>query len=217
MRPHLTGRGPAPLLPLFSLVAGLLVSPGGAAHAGPAPPGDRAAPGRAAAALTVHGLGDVRGNPTLPAAGAHGTSVTRRSHAPGVIGATGIVHRPEPGAGPERGKLAAVVTRGRAAARRAFTASVPELPRKQPFTAYAMNYFTGEGPVVFRSGTEAEWYLFIDESGGRGYVPFESTGLDSERWTASAGHALPAGARHGTVLPVTQEEYERLLGAYTMG
>ncbi|MDH6500385.1 family 43 glycosylhydrolase [Streptomyces sp. SAI-149] len=72
----------------------------------------------------------------------------------------------------------------------------------------------GEGPTVFRSNTEKKWYLFIDEYGGRGYVPFETTDLDSGRWTPSADYQLPASPRHGTVLPVTQKEYDRLLAAY---
>lgn len=449
MRPHLTGRAFGSLLPLLSLVVGLLAFPGGTAEAGPVPPGDSAATARAAASLAVHGLDDVRGNLTLPATGAHGTSVTWRSHKPRVIDATGLVHRPQPGAGPERVELTAVVTRGRAVSRRTFTASVPELPRKQAYTGYAMSYFTGEGtadgeqirmalsrggdalhwqelnggkpvltsdlgteglrdpfvirspegdtfyqiatdlrmygggggswdqvqrtgsrsvmvwestdlvnwtdqrlvevapetagntwapeayydeelgsyvvfwasriysaddpehtgstynrmlyattrdfrtfsepavwhdpgysvidstvirhdgsyyrftkderntssdtpcskfitveksqeltsgtygfvadcvgkgsvdrgegPAVFRSHTEEKWYLLIDEFGGRGYVPFETDDLDSGTWTMSARYELPPGARHGTVLPVTQEEYERLLGAYAVG
>ncbi|OSZ56744.1 1,4-beta-xylanase [Streptomyces pharetrae CZA14] len=72
----------------------------------------------------------------------------------------------------------------------------------------------GEGPTVFKSNTEDKWYLFIDEYGGRGYVPFETTDLDSGAWIPSRGHRLPASPRHGTVLPVTQEEYDRLLAAY---
>ncbi|MFI1726984.1 family 43 glycosylhydrolase [Streptomyces sp. NPDC020489] len=72
----------------------------------------------------------------------------------------------------------------------------------------------GEGPTVFKSNTEEKWYLFIDEYGGRGYVPFETTDLDSGRWTPSANYQLPASPRHGTVLPVTQAEYDRLLAAY---
>lgn len=448
MPPHPAGhsarRAFAPPLPLLSLVVGLLALPGGgSAHAGPAPVGDRAATARAAAGLTVHGLDDVRGNLTLPATGAHGTSVVWRSGDPRVVDSTGLVHRPEPGAGPERVRLTAVVTRGRAATRRTFTATVPELPRKRAYTGYAMSYFTGEGsadgeqirmslslggdalhwqqlnggrpvltsdlgtgglrdpfvirspegdrffqiatdlrmyggggswdqvqrtgsrsimvwestdlvnwtdrrlveiapdtagnawapeayydeelgsyvvfwaskvyaaddpehtgstyntmlyattrdfrtfsepavwhdpghsvidstvirhagsyyrftkdernpspetpcskfitveksrdltsrsydfvadcvgrgaiargegPAVFRADTEEKWYLFIDEFGGRGYVPFETDDLDSGTWTMSTDHALPPGARHGTVLPVTQEEYERLLG-----
>jgi beta-xylosidase len=72
----------------------------------------------------------------------------------------------------------------------------------------------GEGPTVFKSNTEEKWYLFIDEYGGRGYVPFETTDLDSGRWTPSTNYQLPASPRHGTVLPVTQAEYDRLLAAY---
>ncbi|MFI9758655.1 family 43 glycosylhydrolase [Streptomyces sp. NPDC051963] len=72
----------------------------------------------------------------------------------------------------------------------------------------------GEGPTVFKSNTEEKWYLFIDEYGGRGYVPFETTDLDSGRWTMSANYQLPASPRHGTVMPVTQAEYDRLLAAY---
>jgi len=72
----------------------------------------------------------------------------------------------------------------------------------------------GEGPVVFKSNTGDKWYLFIDEYGGRGYVPFETTDLESGRWTACTAYQLPASPRHGTVLPVTREEYDRLLAAY---
>ncbi|NHC14173.1 immunoglobulin-like domain-containing protein [Motilibacter deserti] len=67
-----------------------------------------------------------------------------------------------------------------------------------------------EGPTVFKSNTEDKWYLFIDENGGRGYVPFETTDLESGNWTLSTNYQLPARPRHGTVLPVTQAEYDRL-------
>lgn len=72
----------------------------------------------------------------------------------------------------------------------------------------------GEGPTVFKSNTENKWYLFIDEYGSRGYVPFETTDLDSGKWTMSTNYQLPASPRHGTVMPVTQAEYDRLLSAY---
>ncbi|WNM34318.1 family 43 glycosylhydrolase [Streptomyces sp. Li-HN-5-11] len=72
----------------------------------------------------------------------------------------------------------------------------------------------GEGPTVFRSNTGKKWYLFIDEYGSRGYVPFETTDLDSGKWTPSVNYQLPASPRHGTVLPVTRAEYDRLLAAY---
>ncbi|MFB9683488.1 glycoside hydrolase family 43 protein [Amycolatopsis plumensis] len=68
----------------------------------------------------------------------------------------------------------------------------------------------GEGPLVFRSNTEKKWYLFIDEYGGAGYRPFETTDLDSGDWRPVAGAQLPGKPRHGTVLPVTRAEYDRL-------
>ncbi|TYP79344.1 immunoglobulin-like domain-containing protein [Paenibacillus methanolicus] len=68
----------------------------------------------------------------------------------------------------------------------------------------------GEGPTVFKSNTENKWYMFIDEFGGRGYVPFETTDLASGAWTLSANYNLPASPRHGTVIPVTRSEYDDL-------
>ncbi len=68
----------------------------------------------------------------------------------------------------------------------------------------------GEGPTIFKSNTEEKWYLFIDEFGGRGYVPFESTDLDSGTWRIPSDYQLPSRPRHGTVLPVTQAELGRL-------
>ncbi|NUO46270.1 MAG: family 43 glycosylhydrolase, partial [Streptomyces sp.] len=76
----------------------------------------------------------------------------------------------------------------------------------------AMN--AAEGPLVFKSNTEEKWYAFLDEFGGRGYIPFETTDLDSGVWTPVADYDLPSKPRHGTVLPVTQAEYDRLLRAY---
>ncbi|WP_338894697.1 family 43 glycosylhydrolase [Streptomyces sp. TG1A-60] len=71
-----------------------------------------------------------------------------------------------------------------------------------------------EGPLVFKSNTEEKWYAFLDEFGGRGYIPFETTDLASGQWTPSSDYDLPAKPRHGTVLPVTQAEYDRLLKTY---
>jgi beta-xylosidase len=68
----------------------------------------------------------------------------------------------------------------------------------------------GEGPTVFKSNAEEKWYLFIDEYGGRGYVPFETTDLGSGVWTVPADYRLPSSPRHGTVIPLTQAEHDRL-------
>ncbi|WP_461009893.1 RICIN domain-containing protein [Streptomyces capparidis] len=69
----------------------------------------------------------------------------------------------------------------------------------------------GEGPLVFKSNTDERWYMFIDEYGGRGYVPFTTTDLNVRQWAPVSGYSLPGRPRHGTVLPVTQAEYDRLL------
>ncbi|WP_255951886.1 family 43 glycosylhydrolase [Streptomyces odontomachi] len=75
----------------------------------------------------------------------------------------------------------------------------------------------GEGPTLFKSNTENKWYAFIDEFSGRGYVPFETTDLASGKWTLSQGYDLPASPRHGTVMPVTQAEYDRLADQWGAG
>ncbi|PZG02626.1 family 43 glycosylhydrolase [Micromonospora deserti] len=77
-------------------------------------------------------------------------------------------------------------------------------------TATSEGIARGEGPTVFKSNTEDKWYLFVDEFGGRGYVPFETTDLDGGQFTMSTGYDLPAHPRHGTILPVTKAELDRL-------
>ncbi|MGW9414926.1 immunoglobulin-like domain-containing protein [Arthrobacter cupressi] len=67
-----------------------------------------------------------------------------------------------------------------------------------------------EGPTVFKSNTGDKYYLFVDEFGGRGYIPLESASLENPDWKLSANYELPRAPRHGTVLPVTRTELERL-------
>jgi hypothetical protein len=73
----------------------------------------------------------------------------------------------------------------------------------------------GEGPTAFKSNTENRWYMFIDEFGGRGYVPFQTTDLASGQWQPVTSYTLPASPRHGTVLPVTSAELARVRAAYS--
>ncbi|MHA7965535.1 S-layer homology domain-containing protein [Paenibacillus sp. CAU 1782] len=68
----------------------------------------------------------------------------------------------------------------------------------------------GEGPTVVKSNTENKWYLFIDEFGRKGYVPFETTDLSSGNWIMSSNYNLPSNPRHGTVIPVTSSQYAAL-------
>ncbi|SPO05507.1 related to putative arabinase [Cephalotrichum gorgonifer] len=71
-----------------------------------------------------------------------------------------------------------------------------------------------EGPTVFRANegdvNGRKYYLFVDEYGGRGYVPLETESLESPRWRVSASYSLPRSPRHGTVIPVTAGELARL-------
>lgn len=67
-----------------------------------------------------------------------------------------------------------------------------------------------EGPTAFKSNIENKWYLFVDEFGGRGYIPLESTSLENPNWKVPASYKLPASPRHGTVIPVTQAELTAL-------
>jgi O-glycosyl hydrolase len=71
-----------------------------------------------------------------------------------------------------------------------------------------------EGPTIFKSNTEEKWYLFVDEFGGRGYVPLETKNLDSGKWTLSANYDLPSSPRHGTVIPVTKSQYDAISAKY---
>ncbi len=71
-----------------------------------------------------------------------------------------------------------------------------------------------EGPTVFESNpgdvNGDKFYLFVDEYGGRGYIPLETADIASPDWKVAAQYDLPASPRHGTVVPVTAAELEQL-------
>ncbi|KXS97431.1 hypothetical protein AC578_8821 [Pseudocercospora eumusae] len=71
-----------------------------------------------------------------------------------------------------------------------------------------------EGPTAFRANpgdaNGDKFYLFVDEYGGRGYVPLETADIANPSWKVSASYKLPTSPRHGTVLPVTTAELQRL-------
>ncbi|MCX5358278.1 hypothetical protein OG864_06160 [Streptomyces sp. NBC_00124] len=56
--------------------------------------------------------------------------------------------------------------------------------------------------------------MFMDEAGGRGYLPFHTDGLAEPDWSLQSDYRLPSPPRHGTVLPVTAEELARVRAAY---
>ncbi|GAA4192665.1 hypothetical protein GCM10022219_13330 [Microbacterium oryzae] len=73
-----------------------------------------------------------------------------------------------------------------------------------------------EGPSIFQAnpgdvnggGTH---YLFVDEYGGRGYIPLRTDDIAKGDWSVAPEYDLPASPRHGTVIPVTAAE---LAGLY---
>jgi hypothetical protein len=71
-----------------------------------------------------------------------------------------------------------------------------------------------EGPTVFKANPGDEsgsgYYLFVDEYGGRGYIPLGTDDLDAPQWRVPASYALPRSPRHGTVLPITRAELDRI-------
>ncbi|WYZ33796.1 hypothetical protein EsH8_I_000072 [Colletotrichum jinshuiense] len=71
-----------------------------------------------------------------------------------------------------------------------------------------------EGPTSFKSNSDdihgEKFYLFVDEYGGRGYIPLETDDISNPNWTVSASYNLPSSPRHGTVIPVTAAELASL-------
>jgi hypothetical protein len=72
-----------------------------------------------------------------------------------------------------------------------------------------------EGPTAFKSNTDDTWYVFMDETPRRGYVPFTTPSLENPEWSIPAEYELPSRPRHGTVLPVTKAELDRVRAAFT--
>ncbi|MBO1752079.1 Ig-like domain-containing protein [Actinotalea sp. BY-33] len=101
------------------------------------------------------------------------------------------------------------------------------LPNGEPGGTFT----SGEGPNLFRANegdvNDHDWFLFIDQPDYHGgpnyYIPFGSDDLDDgDSWEpvgAKLRENLPQNAdggkpRHGTVIPVTRAEYQKVLEAY---
>ncbi|WP_062135994.1 family 43 glycosylhydrolase [Demequina aestuarii] len=71
-----------------------------------------------------------------------------------------------------------------------------------------------EGPSIFTSNpgdvSGDYYYLFVDEYGGRGYIPLRTEDIADPDWQVAPEYDLPASPRHGTVIPVTAAELEAL-------
>jgi hypothetical protein len=77
-----------------------------------------------------------------------------------------------------------------------------------------------EGPECYlvepaSAGKPAAWCLILDYySKGKGYQPFVTHDLPGGQFTPAEGFSFPFHFRHGSVMPVTAAEQERLLKAY---
>jgi hypothetical protein len=86
---------------------------------------------------------------------------------------------------------------------------------------FSLAKMTGyEGPTCFRmvdpaSGEPGKWCLLLDHyARGQGYKPFVTEDLGSGEFTAAPDITFPFKLRHGSVLPVSAEELERLEAAF---
>ena len=71
-----------------------------------------------------------------------------------------------------------------------------------------------EAPTALRL-EDGRWCLFLDYFGvrgaGQGYVPFVADSLKQANFVRSDGDfSFPYGFKHGTILPITEEEYHRM-------
>ncbi|MGO4375631.1 1,4-beta-xylanase, partial [Paenibacillus sp. MCAF20] len=71
-----------------------------------------------------------------------------------------------------------------------------------------------EAPTAVKL-VDGRWCLFLDFYGasaeGQGYVPFIADNLASGQFVRSdQSFSFPYGFKHGTILTITMEEYERL-------
>ncbi len=76
-----------------------------------------------------------------------------------------------------------------------------------------------EAPTAVKTD-DGRWCLFLDFYGvkgaGQGYVPFISDSLESGRFVRSdAAFSFPYGFKHGTILAITEEEYNRVKALVT--
>ncbi len=69
-----------------------------------------------------------------------------------------------------------------------------------------------EGPAIYKFNNEDKWCLLVDNYGGIGYYPLITNNLDKGVYTTpGVDYKMPSRARHGSVIPITREEYDNLM------
>ncbi len=86
--------------------------------------------------------------------------------------------------------------------------------------------YSYEGPTMFKFNDREEWCILVDEYGrgsvsgsgpARGYIPFVTKNLDQENSVylpSDDEFIMPDAAKHGTVIPITQKEYDALMAKW---
>ncbi len=73
-----------------------------------------------------------------------------------------------------------------------------------------------EGPTAYKLNGEDKWCLLLDYySKSQGYKPFVTDDISTGIFTSAADFSFDTTYRHGTVMPITSEEYKALIEAYT--
>lgn len=80
----------------------------------------------------------------------------------------------------------------------------------------AGNTVTGyEGPTIYKKNDSDEWCLLLDYySKSQGYKPFVTSDITKGEFVSAADFTFDAKYRHGTVMPITKDEYEALVAKY---
>lgn len=72
-----------------------------------------------------------------------------------------------------------------------------------------------EGPTAYKLNGENRWCILMDAfASDGGYQPFLTDDLSAGHTEAQEGFETPDLFRHGTVIPITEEEYVRLIEKY---
>lgn len=81
---------------------------------------------------------------------------------------------------------------------------------------FSMKGVTGyEGPTAYKMNGEEVYCILMDAfAADEGYKPFLTNDLDSGTVKEQSGFITPDPFRHGTVLPITEDEYKRLVEVY---
>ncbi len=83
----------------------------------------------------------------------------------------------------------------------------------KPLSEPLINHTWVEGPTVFFVPRENKWYMYYDEYTQGRWGLHQSEDISSGDWeqVPYGEFDIPHGARHGSVLPLTEKEYQQLI------